>query len=528
MLTYASLIFRSLSLGRPVALLQNAEPMQVDGIQLGLDEYHAGEPAVEEPMTIVHNPTLELESYAASYTGLAKLNRLMFIADRCPVLRVEALRMALDHVMGTLNVAKYNEIHRKLREALSRGPPGDASMGNAAGPGDIPDVAEGSEIPPIDNQWIDSRSKQTALKTEKLDTDLKNYKANSIKESIRRGTDDLGEHYLDCGDLNNALRCFGRARDYCTSGKHIVDYCLNVTRVAVYLQNWQHVECYVAKAENTPEVAEATSSSGQAAANASNAGNAALSGRDTISPVVINKLRCCNGLANLATRKYKKAALHFLQANAYNCEFPDIMAARDVAIYAGLCALASFDRAELAKNIIQQQNFKQFLELDPQLRELIQHFYESRYGQCLVLLDQIRDNLLLDIYLAPHVTSLYAQIRNRAWIQYFSPYLTADMNMMAAAFNTSVQQVEEEMMQLVLDNQIQARIDSHNKVVYAKDVDPRSSTFEKCVQIGDEFERKTKALILRAALIKNRICVTCPPRGSGSGQVTNGDGERLL
>ncbi|XP_022650923.1 COP9 signalosome complex subunit 1-like isoform X2 [Varroa jacobsoni] len=498
--------------------------MQVDGMQVGIDECcRAGEPAAEEPIVTVHRPTLELESYAANYTGLAKLNRLMFIADRCPTLRVEALRMALDHVMGTLNVAKYTEIHRKLTEALSRGPPSDVQMANA-GPGGVPDVAESNEIPPLDNAWIDTRTKQTALKTEKLDTDLKNYKANSIKESIRRGTDDLGEHYLDCGDLNNALRCFGRARDYCTSGKHIVDYCLNVTRVSVYLQNWQHVECYVAKAENTPEVIEATSSTGQGPVAAG--GNAASSARDCISPVVINKLRCCNGLANLATRKYKKAAHHFLQANAYNCDFPDIMAARDVAIYAGLCALASFDRAELARNIIQQQNFKQFLELDPQLRELIQHFYESRYGQCLALLDQIRDNLLLDIYLAPHVISLYAQIRNRAWIQYFSPYLTADMNMMAVAFNTTVQQVEEEMMQLVLDNQIQARIDSHNKVIYAKDVDPRASTFEKCLQIGDEFEKKTKALMLRAALIKNRVCVKCPPRGSGSGQVTNGDGER--
>lgn len=56
-----------------------------------------------------------------------------------------------------------------------------------AGPGGVPDVAESNEIPPLDNAWIDTRTKQTALKTEKLDTDLKNYKANSIKESIRRG-----------------------------------------------------------------------------------------------------------------------------------------------------------------------------------------------------------------------------------------------------------------------------------------------------------------------------------------------------
>lgn len=81
--------------------------MQVDGVQMGLEDYNGGDVPAEEPMMVVNSPTLELESYAANYKGLAKLNRLIFIADRCANLRVEALRMALDHVMGTLNVAKY-------------------------------------------------------------------------------------------------------------------------------------------------------------------------------------------------------------------------------------------------------------------------------------------------------------------------------------------------------------------------------------------------------------------------------------
>ena len=75
-----------------------------------------------------------------------------------------------------------------------------------------------------------------------------------------------------------------------------------------------------------------------------------------------------------------------------------------------------------------------------------------------------QDNLLLDMYIAPHVNALYTQIRNRALIQYFSPYLSADMRKMAAAFNTTVLALEDELMQLILDGQIQARIDSHNKV----------------------------------------------------------------
>jgi COP9 signalosome complex subunit 1 len=51
-----------------------------------------------------------------------------------------------------------------------------------------PDAAvEGGavETPPLDTAWAESTRKKALLKLEKLDTDLKNYKGNSIKESIR-------------------------------------------------------------------------------------------------------------------------------------------------------------------------------------------------------------------------------------------------------------------------------------------------------------------------------------------------------
>jgi hypothetical protein len=49
-------------------------------------------------------------------------------------------------------------------------------------------------------------------------------------------------------------------------------------------------------------------------------------------------------------------------------------------------------------------------------------------------------------------------------LPFISPYMSADMRRMAEAFNTSVTALEDELMQLILDGQIQARIDSHNKV----------------------------------------------------------------
>ena len=86
------------------------------------------------------------------------------------------------------------------------------------------------------------------------------------------------------------------------------------------------------------------------------------------------------------------------------------------------------------------------MELEPQVRDIIFKFYESKYASCLKMLDEMKvrglawsaweggqvqkawgklsligyprqDNLLLDMYLAPHVRTLYTQIRNRALIQ---------------------------------------------------------------------------------------------------------------
>lgn len=263
--------------------------------------------------------------------------------------------------------------------------------------------------------------------------------------------------------------------------------CWNVIKVSIFLQNWSHVLSYVTKAESTPDFAEGYS-------------------KDT-NQSILTRLKCAAGLAELATKEYKAAAKHFLQASFDHCDFPEIISPNNVAMYGGLCALATFDRQEVQKNVISSSSFKLFLELEPQLRDIIFKFYESKYASCLKLLDEIRDNLLLDMYIAPHVNALYMQIRNRALIQYFSPYLSADMHKMAIAFNRSVLALENEVMQLILEGQIQARIDSHNKILYAKDADQRSCTFEKALNIGKEYQRRTKMFILRSAILKNQIYV---------------------
>jgi len=354
----------------------------------------------------IENPSIDLEAYAQGYTGLAAIYRLRFIAHHCPVLRVEALKLAISHVMNTHNTSLYSELHKKLVATLKDSSTSLPDVAVPAGIGNNEATAAVNDQSTLGTaasvrEWIEVRTKKAALKLEKLDTDLKNYRSNSIKESIRRGHDDLGDHFLDCGDLANALKCYSRARDYCTSGRHVVNMCVNVIKVSVFLQNWSHVVSYVNKAMATPDF--------------TTDGNVKGSDHQQI----VNRLHCAYGLAELASGKYKSAAKHFLQANVDHCGIPDLMSAQNVAMYGGLCALATYDRSQLHKQVLVSNTFKLFLELEPQLRDVIINFYESKYGKCLKQLEEMKDNMMLDIYLASHVNALFSMIRSRSLVQYF-------------------------------------------------------------------------------------------------------------
>lgn len=447
------------------------EPMQVD---VEPAEHDMNEQQGEERNFVVENATLDLETYASSYSGLMKTERLLFVAKHAPSLRAEALRMALTHVQKSFNVKLYQEIHDMLTQVIRE----SSFLPNA-----VIDFTQ--QIPPLDTYWIDQTTKKAQTLLEKLDTDLKNYKDNSIKESIRRGHDDLGNHYMNMGELTNALKCYSKARDYCTSSKHIVSMCLNIIQVSVYLQNWAHVTTYVNKASS---------------------GEAGEKERET-QHVTVAKLRCAAGLAGLATEQYKVAAKQFIQVSVDHCDFPELLSASNVAVYGSLCALATFSRKELQTQVINSSSFKLLLELEPQVRDIVFAFYESNYSKCLSLLESLRDNLLLDLYLSPHVEKLYGRIRNRSLIQYFSPYVVADMRKMAEAFNCSVAELENELMQLILNGEIQARIDSETKILHARDTDQRSLTFEKTIQVGEDYLKRVKAMILRAAVLRNNLHV---------------------
>eukprot|EP00271_Cylindrocystis_brebissonii_P017437 TRINITY_DN4541_c0_g1_i1.p1 TRINITY_DN4541_c0_g1~~TRINITY_DN4541_c0_g1_i1.p1 ORF type:complete len:487 (+),score=94.15 TRINITY_DN4541_c0_g1_i1:468-1928(+) len=421
----------------------------------------------------------DLESYISNYRGHTKITRLRFIADRAvsKELASEALRMALKELKEGENTMMYKDTLAKA-----------VKLAGGSGGSEEQQELDASK------KWIESVDRKAVERQMKLEAELNAYKTNLIKESIRMGYNDLGDFHYERGELQAAFKSYARSRDYCTTTKHITSMCLNVILVSIELGHYVHVTNYVTKAEQSPDV--------------------------TQDPLVLAQLKCAAGLANLEAKKYKMAARKFVEAQIeLGSQYSEVISPQDVATYGALCSLASFDRGELKEKVIDNISFKNFLELVPEVRELITDFYASRYASCLKYLQKLKPALLLDVHLHEHVETLYEQIRHSALIQYTLPFLSVDLVTMAAAFNTDVAGLEQEVAKLIMDNQIQARIDSHRKILFARHADQRHLTFQRALQAGAAYQVDTRALLLRANLSGSTGTQAASGGGGGAGAV---------
>ncbi|CAF0878786.1 unnamed protein product [Rotaria sp. Silwood1] len=437
----------------------------------------------------ISSTNFDLETITSSYTGLMRIYRLLYIADHCLSLRTDALLTSLKYIQETHFVSLYKQILDELKKQ------------NVPLPNDI------------DPSWYEKTQRNYTHKLEKLDNDLRNFRTNSIKDSIRRGHDDLGDHYLDAGDFFNAVRCYVRSRDYCVTPRHMITMCMNVIKASFYMQNWSNVLSYVSKAEQAVESLESTTKPATTPSTISSMINPmdVTTANSVIASdaILASRLKVYAGIAELATKRYKLAARHFLGVSFEHCSnhFQDLISPQTLIQYVCLCSLATFERPELHRLILMSPNMKQYLELEPSIRDILLKFYETSYSSCIALMSQLEPIFALDQYLAPHLCTLYYEIRHRIIITYFSPYKNACMKTMARQLNTTIDILEDELVHLIRSGKIKARIDSKNKILYVADTDQRWFAYQHALTITKQSEKITRALLLRSAIIKANLSV---------------------
>lgn len=254
------------------------------------------------------------------------------------------------------------------------------------------------------------------------------------------GNEDLGIFYQVIGDLEKAYEAFTRMKSDIIIQKHIVDVSRHLISVCIEQGKWMMVQSNVAKIMQGVQPAEESKA---------------------LQPM----LQICRGLVGLAEGKFYDAALDFLAVESgMGSTYNDIATPNDVAIYGGLCALASMDRVELQKRVLENSNFRTYLELEPHIRRAVAFFVNGRYSACLSTLEAYRDDYLLDIYLHRHVYDIYQRIRSKCIIQYFIPFSCVTLDSMDAAFGTHGQPIEQELVQMIEHGTLEARIDKQNRV----------------------------------------------------------------
>ncbi|KAI3932174.1 hypothetical protein MKW92_038431 [Papaver armeniacum] len=370
------------------------------------------------------DPEVYTNLYSSLYTGRCKLNRLLFMAENCDnqEMRLEALRVAYDESKNGLDTELFKEIVQKIDNQL------------------------GSEYC-LDLDWVESVDRDADIKKEKLENELNACSVTTMNESIRMRFKDFADFYYSRGHLCDAFKYYARCLHHSTSSDCILQSFLNVILVCTEMGQFSHVENYVSKAEQTGE---------------------------SLDPVTIAKLCCASGLAHLESRKYKLAACKFLETGSeLGNTYKEVISPRDVAVYGGLCALASFDTSELEARIIpfskictffdilfhnkviDNGNFQIFLGLAPDMRRIINYFCSRNYALCIEHLLYLRPKILLDIHLYDHVETLYGHIRHKSLLQYTLQSGYIDLEMMAHVFGTDVPELEKELVPVVTNYQSQ-------------------------------------------------------------------------
>ncbi|KAJ7829446.1 26S proteasome subunit RPN7-domain-containing protein [Mycena olivaceomarginata] len=451
-------------------------------------------------VTVDDQHPFDLDGYIANYTGRTAVDRLIHIISTCPALAPEAFRLAVQHIHQSRDPSLYQQVM--------------TAYDTVSGISETP-MPNALELAQLDTRWADEAMAKNQAERSKLEVELKTYSNNMIKESIRMGHRDLGDFYRSVGEYPTALKHYTKSREFCTTSQHVLEMCLSVLELLIEQRNFSHLPTYVFKADAALDAASAAAAnakegdSGPSAAPLLNKRKAVSEDRERVQ----SKLDFATALANLASGNYQKAAYTFLKlgpAKDFGDWMGKLIAPGDIAIYGVLCALATLPRSVLKTQILENSTFGVYVEQEPYVRELVEAYLSSNFKTVLELLNRYSARHALDIYLAPHIAALANMIRNWAVVLYFQPFASIKLERMSGAFGWTVGEVEEQVVALIQSGDIHGRVDSQNKILYARQTDHRAELFARAIKAARDIQSTNRKVLLRMRLQQADLTIKAP------------------
>ncbi|QPG95676.1 hypothetical protein C2857_001643 [Epichloe festucae Fl1] len=404
-------------------------------------------------VVVQDQPKLDLDLYVQNYTGRTRFDRLLLIGKSSVSLCIDALKAAVIEAKGGTDVSRYLEAWECFRHVA-------------------PDDPEARK----DDAWIEKTETENKAETTRLENELKCYKNNLIKESIRMGNEDLGKHFERIGKLNEATEAYTRMRQDVSTTKHIVDCGMHLANVSLHRRDFTMVLNNIVKITSVQN------------------------GDDD--KTLQAYTRVAWGVASLGLERFEDAAKAFLRtdSNTPPTEYNHIASPNDIAIYGGLLALATMDRKELQTRVLDNQSFRTFLEHEPHIRKAISVFVNGRYSSCLSILEASRADYLLDIHLQKHIHTIYSRIRSKCIVQYFVPFSCVTLESLDAAFAQPGTSIGSELVEMIRNGSLKARIDTKNKLLVAVRHNSRELMQKNALQVARRYEKEAKERLRHMSL----------------------------
>jgi COP9 signalosome complex subunit 1 len=253
------------------------------------------------------------------------------------------------------------------------------------------------------------------------------------------------------------------------------------------------------------------------------------------------------GLIALNSGNFREAADLFLKVNPIylnlqplaGINFYRILTPNDIAIYGGLCALATMDIDELRTHVLENQPFRQFLELESHLRRAINMFCASKFTACLGVLDSYAADYKLDLYLQVHFKFLYKQIRSKSLVRWFSAFSVIELGEVKKSFPPrNDEPLEKELEDLIYLGILKARIDVADQVrrivtlyffanryqlLVAPEPDPRITVIEDALEMAKFQERSLRLRLHRCNMQAAGLEVKAAPKITTLSNYDDGD-----
>ncbi|KAK3630324.1 hypothetical protein LTR56_017500 [Elasticomyces elasticus] len=457
-------------------------------------------------------PTFDLDTWANNYDGALLPLRLSHVAIHCPSLSRQAIGLAISHAKKSKNVRQYTHLC------------------------DLAGQLHFKDLGTPDSEWVSRQEEGNKRELSRLEGELRGYKNNLIRESIRMGQEDLATHHLITGgpppDPNTvqqlggsgysaAYLAFSKTRDYCTTPSHMASMMLRLI--------------YTALLQAVSSMQAGGSSGGNFANTLSNCSRLRSSGVKAEEQVKLEPIAAAmSGISLLGQGNYRDAATTFLSTPiAYNTlgavhgtDFGRAIAsANDIAIYGGLCALATMSRQDLIDRVL-GGSFRAFLELEPHMRKAISLYTTAKYKSCIDLLHHYYSDWSLDVFLgaasssvgnASHVDGLFAKIREKSITAYLSSFSEVSLASLASTFppvSSSPTAMEEEALGLIESGLLDARLDVVNGTIIAPRKELRSGTHGDAARTAEDMERMLLLRLHKVNAVMAGLEVPKPKNGN--------------